>query len=83
MEAWQTRDYGREGKAVSMSRKGLGDFLYHLLRHKGEITSTYAMQPTMDRTYVQFAIILPKGRKEAFEEASGFTLEPVAVLSVS
>jgi hypothetical protein len=83
MEAWQTRDYGREGKAVSMSRKALGDFLYHLLRHKGKITSTFAMQPQMDRTYVQFAILLPEGKKESFEEASGFTLEPIATLSLS
>ena len=75
MEAWLTRDYGGQGKALSMSKKVLGDFVYHLLRLGGEITSTHAMRPDLDRTYVQFGIRLPKGRKEALEGASGIALE--------
>ena len=74
-EAWVTRDYGGDGKALSMSKATLGLFVFHLLRLNGRITSTYAMRPDMDRTYVQFAIVLPKGRAERLTELTGVALE--------
>lgn len=80
LETWLTRDYGGDGKALSMSKKVLGDFVYHLLRLGGEITSTHAMRPDLDRTYVQFGIRLPKGRREELEAASGITLEAPSFL---
>ena len=79
-EAWVTRDYGAEGKALSMSKTVLGSFVYHLLRLGGRITSTYAMRGDMDRTYVQFAVVLPEGRADELTEASGIVLEKPSTL---
>lgn len=73
-ERWITRDYGGEGKGLSMSKDVLGRFVYELLRHGGSITSTYAMAQA-PRSYVQFAIALPAGRREALQSVSGITLE--------
>lgn len=74
-ESWVTRDYGGEGKALTLSRSPLGEFMYHLLRMGGEVTSTYALNPSYERSYLQFSITLPAGRKEEFEKVSGFALE--------
>lgn len=74
-EAWVTRDYGSDGKALSMSKAGLGSFVYHLLRLGGHIHSTWAMGPQYDRTYVQMSISLPPGRREALQDATGVKLE--------
>jgi hypothetical protein len=79
-EGWVTRDYGRDGKAVTMSRTRLGDFVWWVLHYEGQITSCYAMNPAYPRSYCQFAITLPAGKKEAFERDSGFTLEKPPVL---
>lgn len=79
-EALVTRDYGGEGRALSMSKAQLGLFTYHLLRLGGRITSTYAMRPDMDRTYVQFAIVLPKGRGAKLTELTGVALEQPSML---
>lgn len=79
-EAWVTRDYGSPGKGCKMSRAVLGEFLYYLLRFNGEIRSTYAMRPDLDRTYVQFGIELPAGKREEFELVSGFVLEKPPIL---
>lgn len=74
-EDWVTRDYGGEGKALSMSKEALGTFVYHLLRCGGRIESTYAMAPEHARSYVQFSITLPNGRKEELEKITGIALE--------
>ena len=79
-ESWVTRDYGSEGRALSMSKTVLGTFVYHLLRMGGRITSTYAMHGDMDRTYVQFAVVLPAGRAGELTEASGIALEKPSTL---
>lgn len=74
-EDWVTRDYGGQGKALSMSKEVLGNFVYHLLRCGGRIESSYAMAPEHARSYVQFSITLPKGRKEELERLTGVALE--------
>lgn len=74
-EGWVTRDYGGEGKAVSLSKRGLGDFFFHLFSMRGELKSAHVMNPHFHGSYVQLAITLPEGTREAFEAASGFTLE--------
>jgi len=79
-EAWVTRDYGGEGRGLSMSKSALGLFAFHVLRLRGRITSTYAMRPDMDRTYVQFAIVLPKGRAAELTELTGVALEKPSTL---
>ena len=81
-EGWVTRDYGGDGKAVSLSKSVLGEFLYWVLQYNGQITSSYAMAK-MPRSYCQFALTLPIGRKEDFERDSGFTLEKPAVLKLA
>ena len=81
-ENWCTRDYGGEGKAVSLSKRDLGEFFFHLLRFGGTIYQSYAMAKS-PRAYCQFAITLPKGRKEDFERASGFTLEKIPEVKLS
>ncbi len=74
-EDWVTRDYGGEGKALTMSKEVLGTFVFHLLRCGGRIESTHAMAPEHARSYVQFSITLPKGRKAELEGLTGITLE--------
>lgn len=81
-EYWQTADYGAiDSRKLNLTRERLGLFLYHLCKAGGEIYSTHVMNAEFDKSYVQFAIKLPKGRKEEFERTSGFDLEPVAGFS--
>lgn len=74
-EDWVTRDYGGDGKAVSLSKSCLGDFVMAVMVHGGRITSSYCMNAKYPRSYCQFSIELPKGKKDEFERASGFALE--------
>jgi hypothetical protein len=74
-ECWVTRDYGREGKSLCMSKATLGEFVFHLMRLGGSISSTYAMAPQYPRSYVQMAITLPAGCAADLEAASGVALE--------
>ena len=75
-EAWCTRDYGGEGKAVTFSKAQLGEFLWWVLKYQGQIYQSWAMG-FGPRNYCQFALTLPVGKKEAFERDSGFTLERI------
>lgn len=79
-EALVTRDYGGEGKALSMSKANLGQFVYHLLKLGGRITGSFAMNAKYDRSYVQFSIVLPKGRREKLTELTGIALEEPSYL---
>lgn len=74
-EALVTRDYGGEGKALTMSKTTLGQFTHHLLKLGGRITGTFVMNAAYDRSYVQFAIVLPKGRRDRLTELTGIALE--------
>jgi len=78
-EAWSTRDYGGEGKAVTLSKAQLGEFLWWVLKYQGQIYQSWAMA-LEPRAYCQFTLTLPIGKKEAFERDSGFTLERVSEL---
>jgi hypothetical protein len=40
-EGWITRDYGGEGRALTLSKANLGNFVYHLLRLGGDILGTW------------------------------------------
>lgn len=75
MEYWVTRDYGRDGKAVTLNRFRLGDFFYHLIKFKGEVKDIYTMRTDVDDSYIQVLIELPEGVKDKFVEVSGFSLE--------
>lgn len=79
-EALVTRDYGGEGKALSLSKASLGTFVYHLLRLGGRIVDTHTMNPKYDRSYVQMSIVLPQGRRAELQEASGIALELPSVM---
>jgi len=74
-EIWVTRDYGGEGKALSLHKSVLGVFVHELIRLGGGITSTHNMRADYPGSYVQFVIYLPKGRREVLQTASGITLE--------
>lgn len=78
-EAWCTRDYGGDGRAVTLSKAVLGEFLWWVLNYHGHITQCWAMG-LMPRSYCQFCLTLPAGKKEAFERDSGFTLEKIPEL---
>lgn len=80
-EAWVTRDYGGEGKALTLSKERLGLFAFHLLSLGGHIHSTYVMNARYPRSYVQFGISLPPGKKEELERLTGITLEQPSVLT--
>lgn len=81
-EYWQTADYGAvDSRKPNLTKARLGEFLYHLCKAGGEIYSTYVMNARYNKSYVQFAIKLPEGRRKEFEEESGFPLEPVSVLT--
>jgi hypothetical protein len=73
-EIWVTGDYGRKGKPLSMSKTVLGLFVYEVLRHGGRVTHTYAMD-LYPRSYVQFQIALPPGKRTDLEKATGIALE--------
>jgi hypothetical protein len=75
MEGWVTRDYGSDGKGLALSKSRLGEFTYHLLKLGGRITSTYTMNPNYERSYVQFAIVLPEGKAEELTQLTGVLLE--------
>ena len=75
MECWVTRDYGRDGKALHLSKAALGSFVYHLLRLGGDISGTHCLGTQYDRSYVQMAIQLPTGKRDELQVASGITLE--------
>ncbi len=81
-EAWLTRDYGGEGKALSLTQASLGTFVFHCLNLGGHITGGSAFAPGVPRSYVQLAISLPAGKREALEGLSGITLEAPTALSV-
>ncbi len=81
-EAWCTRDYGGEGKAVTFSKAQLGEFLWWVLKYQGQITQCWAMG-TIPRAYCQFCLTLPIGKKEAFEQDSGFALERIPELKLA
>lgn len=74
MEGWVTRDYGGAGKGLSLTRKRLGEFMFHLLRMRGTVTSSYAMSD-MEGSYVQVFFWLPEGKRAELEAASGITIE--------
>jgi len=81
-EYWQTADYGAiDSRKINLTKARLGEFLYHLCKAGGEIYSTHVMRADIEKSYVQFAIKLPEGKREEFERASGFPLEPVAGFS--
>ena len=79
-EIWVTRDYGGEGKAVSLSKRALGEFFFHLFSMRGVVKSTHCMNPQYHGSYMQIMIELPAGMKDEFETVSGFTLEKPVTL---
>jgi hypothetical protein len=70
-----TADYGSDGKAVNLSKSRLGDFMYHLLRHGGNVLDVYVMNRTYDRSYVQMVVQIHPDNVKPFETDSGFILE--------
>jgi hypothetical protein len=83
MVNWVTRDYGGEGKAVTLSKNSMGEFLYWLSKLGGNITSTWIMNKEYDKSYCQFGIQLPEGKEAEFTEKSGFVLETPAALHLA
>ena len=75
MEALVTRDYGGEGKSLTLSKSNLGNFVYHLLKLGGYITNTHTLAPEYNRSYVQMSIMLPEGKREELTKLTGITLE--------
>jgi hypothetical protein len=82
-ETWVTRDYGGEGKAVSLSKRGLGEFFFHLFSVGGRVKSSHVMNPQYHGSYIQLMVELPEGKKDDFERESGFTLETPPVMVVA
>jgi hypothetical protein len=74
-EIWVTREYSGRGKAVSLTKSRLGEFFYHLFSLGGTVRSSHVLNPNYHGSYIQLMVELPRGKKEAFEEVSGFTLE--------
>lgn len=72
---WVTRDYGGDGKALSMSRARLGLFVESVLRNKGNITSFWAMGPSYPRSYVQAVVWLTPEACDKVREETGIGLE--------
>ena len=80
IESWVTRDYGSEGKGLCLSKSRLGNFVFHLLRMGGRITSTYTMNPEYPRCYVQMSVVLPEGKSQELQNITGVKLEKVSRL---
>lgn len=79
---WVTRDYGGEGKALTVSKTRLGLFFEALLRHHGDVSQLFAMG-TGPRNYVQASVRLTVSGKEAVERETGITLSPPPVVRVN
>jgi hypothetical protein len=79
-EIWVTRDYGNSGKAVSLSKRSLGEFFFHLFTMGGKVKSSHCMNPQYHGSYMQLMIELPEGKRDEFESISGFTLETPPVM---
>ena len=72
--AWVTAEYGM-AKVLNLSKTKLGLFVYHLLRLGGTIRSTHVLNHRYDRSYVQMAVTLPKGKMEELQNLTGVELE--------
>lgn len=79
---WVTRDYGGDGKALTISKARLGIFFESLLRHRGDVAQVHAIQP-QPRSYVQALVRLTVSGKEAVERETGITLSPPPVVRVN
>lgn len=77
-EVWESAAYGGEGAPVDISQESLGRFMNHILRLGGSVLSTWVMNRANPTSFVHVIVLLPKGRKQLFEQSSGFTLhEPI------
>ena len=81
-EQWVTRDYGSDGKGLSLSKANLGEFMVSLIKFGGDIHGIHSMSRTYPRSYVQASISLPIGVSEKFTEETGFVLERPPTFSV-
>lgn len=80
---WLTRDYGGEGRALTLSKARLGLFVESVLRNRGEITQFHAMAPEYRNSYVQASVRLTVQARLIVMEETGITLENPPVLRVN
>lgn len=81
---WDADSYGspEPQKRLNLSKASLGVFFEAVLRHRGDVTSIYAMNPEYARSAVLARVFLTVQGKEAFEAETGFKLRPPIVPSV-
>lgn len=77
---WATRDYSGEGKAVSLRKTVLAEFMYNLLRFGGNVKDVFVMSKDYHGSYIEMLVEFPEGKGEEFMKATGFTLREPSYL---
>lgn len=73
----------RNGKNLTLSKTGLGDFVYAVLSHGGDVTGFFAMYPKIRHSAVFASVRLTIAAKEAIEAETPYRFDVPPVLSVS
>lgn len=82
---WDSGDYGDPApmRRLNLSKAALGTFVEAILRYGGAITCIHAMAPQYPRSYVQMRVFMTVAARRAFEEETGFKLDPPPTVSLN
>lgn len=70
------------GKPLGLSKAGLGNFVYHVLSHGGDITNFFVMWPKVHNSAVFCRVWLTVDAKRRIEESTPYRFDPPPVVGV-
>lgn len=72
--------HATDGNSITLTKKQLGDFVYHIMMNNGEIIQLWNQFGAVRGSSVSAVIAMLPADKAKFEQESGFTLaEPAKI----
>lgn len=73
----------RQGKALGLSKTGLGEFVYAVLSHGGDITNFFVMWPKYHNSAVFARVKLSAEAKKAIEATTPYRFDAPPVVNLN
>jgi hypothetical protein len=73
----------RRGKALGLSKTGLGEFVYAVPKNGGDITNFFCLAPQYHNSSVFPRVWLSMGAKKTIEAETAYRFDPPPVADVS
>ncbi len=73
----------REGRRLYLSKARLGEFVYEVIKHGGEVHHLWPFNAHFDRSPVYPVVAMTPAQRDELERATGFKLVPPPTIKLN